>query len=67
MTYYRIVETDNFGGGYPDEKFVMGRLREGDARAIAATINNRLCNRNDSDRYWKVVKDGYKLRPGFEA
>lgn len=66
MKYYRIVETDNFGGDYPDEKFVgLPLLSKLEAEAIAEAINKTLCNHDDSDRYWKVVKNGYELQPGF--
>ena len=66
---YRIVETDNFGGDYPDEKFVnipMSTRRE-DMQHIADAINSVFCNRPyPSPRYWRVVENGYKLVPGFE-
>lgn len=67
MKYYRIVETDNFRGDYPDEKFVgLPLLSEVEAEFIAKAINEALCNHDGSDRYWKVVEDGYGLQPGFE-
>ena len=68
-TYYRIVETDNLDGDYPDEKFVaLPLLSEPDADAIAAMINMRLSGDHPGrfPRYWKVVADGYKLQPGLE-
>lgn len=67
MTFYRIVETDNHGGDYPNEIFLsLPLLREGDAEAIAATINERLCPDDRARRFWKVVDRDYKLQPGFE-
>jgi hypothetical protein len=70
---YRIVETDNLGGDYPDEKFlnVPECLHQSDAEHIANAINWVFCptggGRDPSaPRYWKVVEDGYKLVPGFE-
>jgi hypothetical protein len=61
----KIIETDNFGGDYPDEKFLnLPPLREEHARKIADAINGAFpeCHR----RYWRVVADDYKLLPGFE-
>lgn len=62
----RIVETDNFDGDYPDEKFVnLPSLFEDEAEAIAEQINVGLSG-PACPRYWKVVADDYQLRPGFE-
>jgi len=61
----RIVETDNFDGDYPAESFLLGRLSEESAHVIADVINEH-CGGPHARRYWKVVEDGYKLRPGFE-
>lgn len=63
MQWYRVVETDNYGGDYPNEKFATPYLlREGEAKQVADLFNKLRCDR----RYWKVVKDGYELAPGFE-
>lgn len=63
MESYRVVETDNYGGDYPNEKFATPyALSEQNAKEIAALFNKLMCH----SRYWKVVKDGYKLQPGFE-
>lgn len=64
---YRIVETDNYGGDYPDEKFVDLPLiynREG-ADAIVEAINRECCDCGSS-RYWIVVDKDHVLQPGFE-
>jgi len=62
---YRVVETDNFGGDYPDEKFLhTPPLTEKAALAIADLINEAAGQ--NASRYWRVVKVGYKLVPGFE-
>lgn len=59
----RIVETDNYGGDYPDEKFVnLPTMNIDSANYIAEAINDMLAG----DRYWKVVEDDYELIPGFE-
>jgi hypothetical protein len=62
----KIVETDNFDGDYPDEKFVnLPLLSQRTAENICETINLE-CSGDNAPRFWKVVKDDYKLRPGFE-
>jgi hypothetical protein len=64
---YKIVETDNFGGDYPDEKFVnlpFGTKER--MQRIADAINNEFCKDDYASRYWKVVDQNYKLQPGFE-
>ena len=62
----RIIETDNFGGDYPDEKFLNLPLMPPEAaEVIARTINSYLSGENYS-RYWRVVDDDYVLKPGFE-
>lgn len=64
--FYKIVETDNFGGDYPDEKFVsLPPMTKEKAEAIAGAINQHLSG-NHCDRYWKVVDSDYTLSPGFE-
>lgn len=61
----RIVETDNFDGDYPDEKFLLFRMPEASAKKIADEINHVANFNGTSPRYWKVVEDDYKLQPGF--
>ncbi len=64
---YKIVQTDNFDGDYPDEKFVEGLPHFGkkeEAEVVAKAINST--TPENFDRYWKVVKMPYKLVPGFE-
>jgi hypothetical protein len=62
---YRIVDTDNFGGDYPDEKFVGPEfdVRE-EAEQEAAVLNGDPVPY--ASRYYKVVEMPYKLQPGFE-
>ena len=63
----KIVETDNFNGDYPDEKFVnIGNIPGEAAKEIAAVINKHCCPAGCSPRYWKVVTNDYILIPGFE-
>lgn len=62
---FRIVETDNFGGDYPDERFAGPLLDEEDACRVADLFNAATNER--AARFWKVVPDGYRLLPGFES
>jgi hypothetical protein len=63
----RIVETDNFGRDYPDEKFVNipSIYEEDHAQAVCDSINIA-CSGPNASRWWKVVPNDYKLQPGFE-
>lgn len=61
----KIVETDNFGGDYPDEKFLnLPSLTKEQCERICEAINSAFHEHHN--RYWKTVPDDYKLRPGFE-
>lgn len=60
----RIIDTDNFDSDYPDEKFWFWQMSEEHAQAICDAIN--AANGRNAHRYWKVVPNDYKLRPGFE-
>jgi hypothetical protein len=59
----RIVDTDNFGGDYPDEHFHLFPVSEEHAQRICKIINDALGD--FSTRYYKVVPNDYKLEPGF--
>jgi hypothetical protein len=61
---YRIVETSNFGGDYPDESFAGPPLEEEQARRVADLFNASTSEVHP--RFWKLVPVGYKLQPGFE-
>lgn len=61
----RIVETDNFGRDFPDEKFLnLPPMPELNALEVAAVINAAFSSMHP--RFWRAVPDDYKLRPGFE-
>ena len=63
----RIIETDNFGGDYPDETFVnLPDLIKVDADIICGVINHACCPSDYALRFWRVVENDYKLQPGFE-
>lgn len=60
----RIVETDNYDGDYPDERFVLFSMSEIDAKRVCEAIN--FAAGEHYPRYWKVVDNDYELKPGFE-
>ncbi len=63
---YKIVNTDNFCGDYPDEFFVnVPGTSLDNARKIADFLNE-IFNHETSPRYYTVVEQNYKLQPGFE-
>ncbi len=67
MTGFKIVETDNFGGDYPNEKFVnIPACCEEDAKRIAGAINHAFHKGGAYPRWWQVRPGDYKLAPGFE-
>ncbi len=58
----RIVETDNFGGDYPDEKFLnIPPVEPEHAKAIAAAINAAFSD--GYHRWWFVANDDYQVKP----
>lgn len=62
---YRIVNTDNFGGDYPDESFTDdGSFETKEAAQERADALN--VGPDWAPRYFKVVEMPYKLQPGFE-
>ena len=69
---YHVVDTDNFGGDWPDEKFLsLGDIRlsfsdKKRAQAVADALNGPPEQAEFAHRYWKVVEEGYQLKPGFE-
>lgn len=62
----KIVNTDNFGGDYPNESFVNLPPLKKSAIKLITFIINKECSGNDASRYWKVVEDSYKLAPIME-
>lgn len=73
---YTIVNTDNFGGDYPNESFVKpnGCSTHDVAEALVLETSEeadriaKVLNRDweMAPRYYKVEPKGYKLQPGFE-
>jgi len=64
--YFRIVETSNQDEDYPDEKFVepLPAMTKDEAQRVADAINRATGPLHR--RFWRVVDNAYKLRPGFE-
>lgn len=61
---FRIVETDNFGGDYPNESFHGPHMKYDECETVADIFN--AAHGPDGSRFYKVVHDSYKLQPGFE-
>lgn len=62
---FRVVNTDNFGGDYPDESFVGEPYDTREEAEIHADALNHP-HSNYAARYHKVVELPYTLQPGFE-
>lgn len=63
---FRIIETDNYGGDYPNESFHGPSIRDGErAQKIADLMNEEGGDR--SARWYRVVPAEYRLSPGQEA
>lgn len=62
----KLIHTDNYGGDYPDERFVteLPALSQKGMQEVADAINGNLGTL--APRYYVVVPDDYVLRPGFE-
>lgn len=70
VALYAVVDTDNFGGDYPDERFVEN-TDTGVLKDVAERIAARYNGPEPKDgyhppRFYKVVKLPYKLQPGFQ-
>ena len=60
-----VYDTDNYGGDYPNERWVIQPwIRKAAAEVIAAVLNNEAGEH--SHRWYKVGDRDYKLQPGFE-
>ncbi len=64
---WKVVETDNFGGDYPNEKWATpySFTYAFQAQNVADALNTALSGEGAS-RFWKVVPSDYELQPGFE-
>ena len=65
MEMFKIVETDNFGRDYSNEKDVnLPPMTQIHTERVAIAINSGFPENHS--RFWKVVDMGYVLQPGFE-
>jgi hypothetical protein len=62
---YRIIDTDNFGGDYPNEKVIASGITYKRHADIMVEALNAHGGPNDP-RFYRVVEDDYELQPGFE-
>lgn len=61
-----VVDTDNYAGDYPAEKFVLACWHTKECcEAVAKALNNE--TGPEASRYFKVVQAPYELQPGLEA
>ena len=65
---YRLVETDNYGGDYPNEQWACPYefTSHKSASKIADAMNEWLCPSHNEPRYIIVVTLPYTLQPGFK-
>lgn len=62
MVYYRIVNTDNYGGDYPNESWATDfRFKSKSNAQDAANAMQADIGGNSASRYFRVVGDDYKL------
>lgn len=80
MSKWYLVDTDNFGGDYPDERFlktfVVGKRFETTRieseafsfsdEGLAGRVAKSFNQDDMQTRCVKVVREGYQLQPGFE-
>jgi hypothetical protein len=60
-----VYDTDNFGGDYPNEKWIISpAFTKSTADQIAKLLNAE--NNGYSLRCYKVADRSYQLQPGFE-
>ena len=65
MSLTKVVNTDNFDGDYPDEKFLnIPNMPKEYSKRVADVLNEYAGPH--SSRYWKVVPVDYILKGGFE-
>lgn len=63
---YAVVDTDNFGRDYPDEKFVEGTDRGITHEEAIIMCRQYNVGNGNQPRWYKVVALPYVLQPGFE-
>lgn len=63
---YRVVETDNFGGDYPNESFEGPCMTYEDCERVAEIFNKAVNAEHGGRRFYKTEHESYELEPGFE-
>ena len=65
--HFKIVETDNFGGDYPNETALKLPYLTFEAATEIVDAINKHCNHDGhGSRYWTKAPIDYVLAPGFE-
>lgn len=62
----KIVDTDNFGGDYPNEQVIADNIQSQKYADIMCEALNAKVGGEHALRYYKVVADDYVLVPGFQ-
>ena len=60
----RVINTDNYNGDYPNEKFIGEIMTMDQATNLADRLNQEAGLH--ASRWFMVVEDNYELQPGFE-
>jgi hypothetical protein len=61
----KIIDTDNFGGDYPDEKVIADNITNKTFGEVMVKALNDYVG-EESSRYYQLKEDDYVLQPGFE-
>ena len=61
----KIIDTDNYGGDYPDEQDIAVGIKRRDHAVVMCVALNNWAGEG-SIRFYKIVDDDYENQPGFE-
>lgn len=59
---YKVIETDNFGGDFPAERFATPYAFTRDDAVWLSNWLNEVMGGPDGPRYWRPVPSDYQLR-----
>lgn len=62
----KIIAADNFARESVADTLLAENVSEHHAKMIADALNEKFCNHDQADRYFKAVADDYKLSRGME-
>lgn len=62
---FHIIDTDNFGGDYPDEKWIARDIKNPHWAQTMCDAMNAKYGGEHASRCYRVVPDDYVLQPGF--